>query len=139
MELIADAAGARQFLAYLDHIGLDERALGLGEIVPALRKSNAPMAISAHLVVDLMEAAGEFLQRPDLGVHFAEWLDPNDFGPLGLLVQSCTTFADRYRLARRFVHFQNNALSFEQVREGDAVVVMCAVHSALRAKARPYN
>ncbi len=138
MELIAEAAGARQFLAYLDHIGLDERALGLGEIDPALRKSSAPMAISARLVVELMEAASEFLQRSDLGVHFAGWLDPHGFGPLGLLGESCTTFADRFRLARRFVHLQNNALSFEQVREGDDVVVLCTLHPVLRPTARQY-
>src|SRR5882672_11284564 len=63
VQLIAEAAGARQFLAYLDHIGLDERALNLGEINPALRKSSAPMAIAARFVVDLMEEAAEFLQR----------------------------------------------------------------------------
>jgi AraC-like DNA-binding protein len=138
VELIAEAAGARQFLAYLDHIGLDERVLDLGEIDPGLRNSTAPMAIAARLVVDLMEAAAAFLQRPDLGVHFAEWLDPHGYGPLGLLGENCTTFADRFRLARRFVHLQNNALSFEQVKEGDEVVVVCAVHPALRPRARQY-
>jgi AraC-like DNA-binding protein len=139
VQLIAEAAGARQFLAYLDRIGLDERALNLGEIDPALRKSNAPMAIAAQLAVDLMEAASEFLQRPDLGVHFAEWLDPHGFGPMALLGENCMTFADRFRLARRFVHLQNNALSFEQVREGDDVVVLCAVHPTLRPRARQFT
>jgi AraC-like DNA-binding protein len=138
MDLISEAAGLRQFLAYLDHIGLDERALGFGEIDPALRRSTAPMAISARLVVDLMEAAAEFLQRPDLGVHYAEWLDPHGFGPLGLLGESCTTYAERFRLSHRFVHLQNNALSFDCVKEGDDVVVLCAVHPLLRPKARQY-
>jgi AraC-like DNA-binding protein len=139
VELIAEATGARQFLAYLDHIGLDERALDLGEIDPALRKSTAPMAIAARLAIDLMEAAAEFLQRPDLGVHFAGWLDPHGFGPLGLLGENCTTFADRFRLARRYVHLQNNALSFDQVRDRDDVVVLCAVHPVLRPRARQYT
>jgi len=136
--LIAEAAGARQFLAYLDHIGLDERVLNLGGIDPALRKSTAPMAIAAQLVVDLMEAAAEFLQRSDIGVHFAEWLDPHGFGPMALLGENCMTFADRFRLARRFVHLQNNALSFEQVKEGDDVVVLCSVHPVLRPRARQF-
>jgi AraC-like DNA-binding protein len=138
MELISDAASVRQFLAYLDHIGLDERTLGLGEIDQALRKTTAPMAISARLVVDLMEAAAAFLQRSDLGVHYAEWLDPHGFGPLGLLGESCTTYADRFRLSHRFVHLQNNALSFDRVKEGDDIVVLCAVHPLLRPNAGQY-
>lgn len=139
MQLIAEAAGTRQFLAYLDHIGVDERALDMGEVDPALRRSTAPMAISAQFIVDLMEAAAEFLRRPDLGVHFAEWLDPHGFGPLGLLGENCTTFADRFRLARRFVHLQNNALAFEQMQEGDNVMVMCVVHPVLRPRARQFT
>jgi AraC-like DNA-binding protein len=138
VQLIADAAGARQFLAYLDHIGLDERALNLGDVDPALRKSTAPMAIAAQLVVDLMEAAAEFLQRADIGVHFAEWLDPHGFGPMALLGENCSTFADRFRLAHRFVHLQNNALSFDQAKDGDDVVVICAVHPFLRPRARQF-
>src|SRR5882757_5820480 len=138
MELIAEASAARQFLAYLNHIGVDERALNLGEINPALRKSTAPMAIGAQFVVNLMEEAAAFLQRPDLGVHYAEWLDPRGFGPLALLGESSTTFADRFRLARRFIHLQNNAVSFEKVEEGENVVVICAIHPALRPQARQY-
>ena len=138
MELIAEAGGARQFLAYLDHIGLDEQALGLGELDPALRASTAPMAVSARLVTELMEAAAAFLQRADLGIHFAEWMDPHGYGPLGLLGESCTSYAERFRLARRFVHLQNNALSFEQVKERDDVFVLCALHPALRPQARQY-
>ena len=139
MDLIAEAAGARQFLAYLDHIGLDGRALNLDEINPAIRKSTAPMAIAARFVVDLMEEAAEFLQRPDLGVHYAEWLDPHGFGPLALLGESSTTFSDRFRLARRFVHLHNNAVTFEKVEEENNVVVICAIHPALRPQARQYT
>lgn len=139
MELIAEATGVRQLLSYLDHIGLDERVLNLGQIDPALRKSNAPMAVSAQLVVDLMEEAAAFLQRPDLGVHFAEWRDPHGYGPLSLLGEHCTTFADRFRLARRFIHLQNNAVSFEQVKEGDDVAVLCVVHPVLRPQARQFT
>jgi AraC-like DNA-binding protein len=96
------------------------------------------MAISAQLAVDLMEAAAEFLHRADIGVHFAEWLDPHGFGPMALLGENSTTFADRFRLARRFVHLQNNALSFEQVKDGGDVVVLCTVHPVLRPRARQY-
>ena len=85
-----------------------------------------------------MEEAAEFLQRPDLGVHFAEWLDPRGFGPLALLGESATTFSDRFRLARRFIHLLSNAVTFEKVEEGDNVVVICAIHPALRPKARQY-
>lgn len=138
MELIAEAAGTRQFLAYLDHIGLDERVLDLGEINPALRKSSAPMAIAARFVIELMEETAEFLQRSDLGVHFAEWLDPHGFGPMALLGESSMSFSDRFGLAHRFVHLQNNALTFDKVKEGEDIVVVCGIHPALRPRARQY-
>jgi AraC-like DNA-binding protein len=139
VELIAEAAGARQFLAFLNHVGLDERTLGLTGLDPALRGSTAPMAISARLVVELMEAAAALLGRPDLGVQFAEWLDPRDFGPLGILGENCATFADRFRLARRFAHLHNAALSFERSSEGDDIAVVCVVHPALRPNARQFT
>jgi len=54
------------------------------------------------------------------------------------LGESCTSYAERFRLARRFVHLQNNALSFEQAKEGDDVFVLCAIHPALRPEAHQY-
>jgi len=138
VELIAEATGARQFLAYLDHVGVDDGALDFGEIDPALRKSTAPLAISAQFVIDLMEAAAEFLRRPDLGIHYAEWRDPHRYGPLALLGETSRTYSERFQLSRRFVHLQNNAVSFDNVSEGDDVAVLCNVHPVLRPRARQY-
>jgi AraC-like DNA-binding protein len=139
VELIAEATGARQFLAYLDHVGVDDGALDVGEIDPALRKSTTPLAISAQFVIDLMEAAAEFLRRPDLGIHYAEWRDPHRYGPLALLGETSTTYFERFQLSRRFVHLQNSAVSFDHEREGDDVAVLCTVHAVLRPRATQYT
>lgn len=139
MELIAQAATVRQFLAYLDHVGFDERALKVGGLDPALRASAAPMAVSARLILDLMEAAAAARRQPDIGVRFAEWLDPRSVSPLSLLGAHCATFAERFRLAQRYVHTHNNARSFERRYEGDDVAIICGMHPALRPYARQYT
>jgi AraC-like DNA-binding protein len=112
--------------------------LGLGEINPALRQATAPLAISAQFSIDLMEAAAKFLRRPDLGIHYAEWRDPHRYGPLALLGETSTTYCERFQLSRRFVHLQNNAVSFDHVNEGDDVAVLCVVHAVLRPRARQF-
>lgn len=138
MDLIADASGARQFLVFLDHIGLDERRLGVGKIDPALRASSAPLAVPARLTIELMEAAAEAKKWPDLGVRFAEWLSPNALSPLSLLGIHCATYADRCRLSRRYVHLYNTALSYEQVNENENVVILCQVQPTLLPRARQF-
>jgi len=97
------------------------------------------LAISAQFVIDLMEAAAEFLRRPDLGIHYAEWRDPHRYGPLALLGETSRTYSERFQLSRRFVHLQNNAVSFDHVSEGDDVAVLCTVHAVLRPRARQYT
>jgi AraC-like DNA-binding protein len=138
MELIAEASPVRQFLAYLDHIGFDEGVLNIRGLPPALRASSAPMAVSARLIVDLMEETAKALKQADLGVRFAQWLNPRSISPLSLLGEHCATYGDRFRLSRRYVHIYNSALSFDHVREGNEVVILCSVNPSLRPRARQY-
>jgi len=123
MELIADAGPVRQFLVYLDHIGLD---------------SAAPAAVSARLIVELLESASEVMQWPDLAIRFVEWLNPRGFGPMSMLGEHCSTFAERYRLSRRYVHLENNAISFGEASAGNEISLYCTVRPALRPRAHQF-
>jgi AraC-like DNA-binding protein len=138
MELTADAGGVRQFLAYLDHIGLDKAALGIEGLDAALKGSTRSMPVSANHIVKLMARAAEITQRTDLGIQFATWLNPRGFGPLALLAEHCNSFAERYHLIERFIHLENNAISFDSMEEGDEVSLLCDVHLALRPCAHQF-
>jgi AraC-like DNA-binding protein len=134
MDLIADAAPLRQFVDYLEHVGMDPRALGLDELGPAIQGLAASPLVSARLIVELMERAAEASGRDDLALEFVGWLNPRGFGPLSYIAPHCATYAQLYRLLERFVPIANRALAFDEAVEGDHVALVCRLHPALRAR-----
>src|SRR5260370_22160190 len=96
------------------------------------------MAGWGRITVHLMGEMAKALKQADLGVRFAQWLNPRSISPLSLLGEHCATYGDRFRLSRRYVHIYNSALSFDQVREGNEVVILCGVNPSLRPRARQY-
>lgn len=138
MELIADASAVRQFLTYLDHIGVRARDLHVGYIDKKIRTSSAPMHVSARLIVELMASAAEETGRADLGLQFVEWLNPRGFGALSLLWEHCTSLAERYRLEQRYLHLENNAILFDISHEDDEVALVQNVLPVLRPRATQF-
>lgn len=138
MELIANATPVRQFLAYLDHIGLDERKLRVGHIDPRLRKSSAPLRVSARLIIELMEAASEKAGLPDLGLNYADWMNPRGFDAIGLLWEQSSSLSEWYELAQRYIHLENNALRYDCAREAEEVALIHGVLPMLRSRSTQF-
>lgn len=138
MELIANASPVRSFLAFLDHIGIDEQKLRVGHIDPRLRKSNASIRVSARLIVELMEAAAEKANRPDLGLEYAEWMNPKGFDVIGLLWEQCSSLSEWYELAQRYVHLENNAVQYEIARDQEEVALIHGILAILRSRSTQF-
>lgn len=138
MELIANASPVRQFLAYLDHIGVDERTLRVGHIDPRLRKSSAPIRISARLLFELMEAAAEKADMPDLGLQFAEWSNPRGFDAVSLLWEQSASLSEWYELAQRYIHLENNAIQYNIARGHHEIALIHHLLPILRARSTQF-
>ncbi len=135
MELIASAASARQILAHLDALGVDERRLEVGYVDPALRRSSGPAQVSARLSFDLLEAAARHLARPDFGLQHGLWLNLRGLDSISLLWDHAGSVAEWYGLARKYVHLENNAVGYDVAREGEDVALVHDVLAALRPDA----
>ena len=113
MELVANSTPVRLFLDYLDHLGISPRALQVGHIDPRLRKSRAPVWVSARLLVELLEATTLDTGRDDIGLDFVAWVNPRGFGELSLVWEQCSSLAERLAIEQRYIHLENNAEYFE--------------------------
>ena len=138
MELVANVSAVRQFLAYLDHLGIDERDLKVGHIDSKVRGSSAPMHVSARLIVELMEAAAAKAGRSDLGLQFVEWLNPRGFGELSLAWEHCSSLTERFRFEQRYMHIANNAVLYDLDIDEHLVTLTQAVVPALRPRAQQF-
>ena len=138
MELIASATPVRQFLTYLDHIGLDERKLRVGHIDPRLRKSSTPLRVSARLLIELMETASEKAGLPDLGLEYAEWMNPKGFDAVGLLWEQSSSLSEWYELSQRYIHLENNALQYDIARDEEEVALIHGVLAMLRSRSSQF-
>lgn len=138
MELVANASPVRQLLAFLDHIGVDEQKLRVGHIDPRLRKSSAPIRVSARLIVELMEAAAERTNRPDLGLEYAEWLNPKGFDAIGLLWEQSSSLSEWYELAQRYVHLENNAVQYDIARDSEEIALIHGILAILKSRSTQF-
>lgn len=132
MELVASASGARQILAHFDTIGLDEKDLGLGRLDPAIRRSRQPLLISARVSIDLLERGAARLGQPDFGLRHGLWLNLRGLDSISLLWDHVGCLGEWYDLARRYIHLENNALSYDLTREGQDTVLIHDVVAMLR-------
>ena len=135
MELVASAASARQILAHLDALGVDERTLDVGYVDPALRRSSGPVQVSARLSFDLLEAAARRLGRPDFGLQHGLWLNLRGLDSISLLWDHAGSVAEWYGMARRYVHLENNAVGYDVAQEGEDVALVHTVLAVLRPDA----
>lgn len=138
MELVANSTPVRLFLDYLDHLGISPRALKVGHIDPRLRKSTAPVWVSARLLVELLEATTFHTGRDDIGLDFVAWVNPRGFGELSLVWEQCSSLAARFAIDQRYIHLENNAVYFEIAEDGDSVALVHSVVPPLRPRAQQF-
>ena len=138
MELVANSTPVRLFLDYLDHLGISPRALKVGHIDPRLRKSTAPVWVSARLIVELLEATTLHTGRDDIGLDFVAWVNLRGFGELSLVWEQCSSLAERFAIDRRYIHLENNAVYFEIAEDGDSVALVHSVVPPLRPRAQQF-
>ena len=135
MELIASAASVRQILAHFDEIGLDERSLQVGYVDPDLRRSRGPARVSARLSIDLLEAAAEALGRADFGLRHGLRLNLRGLDSISLLWDHASSVEQWYRLARQYVHLENNAVRYDLIDEGQDTALIHDILAVLRPRA----
>jgi len=127
-ELIAEASIVRQFAAFLASIGAGESVPGLEDLQDALRRPDSPIAISARLIVELIETAARGVRRPDMAVRFVEWVSPRSLGALSVLGEHCGSYAARHRLASRYMRLENNAVLWDEQLHGDEVILAVSLN-----------
>ncbi len=133
MELLASASGARQILAHFDEINLTENMLGLEPL--AIRGADRPLGISARVSIDLLERAAAHLGQPDFGLRHALWLNLRGLDSISLLWDHVGSVGEWYDLASRYVHVENNAVSYERQSEGDEVALLHQIVAIYRPTA----
>lgn len=135
MELLANATGVRLVLAHLDELGVDAQSLAAGYIDPDLRRLSGPLKVSARLEMDLLEAAAERLRQPDFGLRHALWLNLRGLDSISLLWDQAGSVAEWYSLASKYVHLENNAVSYALAEEGPDVALAHDIIAMLRPRA----
>lgn len=138
MELGENLSGVRQFLAFLESQGIKDEVPGAKTLESALNTAPGRVHISPHHLLGLLESTVQVTGRFDVGVKFAAWLAPRDLGPLAVLGDQCSSFAERYRLMQKFSRLETNAISFGIETVEDEVSFYCNVHPALRVHAQQY-
>lgn len=138
MELLADATQASQFLNYLDHVGINHRALGVGYVDPKIRKSTRAARVSVNLAIDLMEAAAVHTNKPHFALEFVDWLNPRSLGVLSLICDHCSTLDERIQIERRYLHLANEALFYDVLHDDEEVMFVCDILPLLRARSSQF-
>ncbi len=134
MEMLANPAQVRQFIEYLDHIGMDYRTLGCGYVEVGQRAGGEEARISAHLIVDLMDAAARIAQKPHFALEFVEWLNPRKLGVLGLIGDHCSSLEERHLIEQRYLYLENSAVLFQKEVGDNEVKLLFDVLPALAAR-----
>jgi AraC-like DNA-binding protein len=139
VELVAHVSVIRQCLAFLESLGIKDQITEAKTLESALENSPECMHISACHTVDLLESAARVTGRADIGVSWATWLSPQKLDvPIAVLGEQCSSFAERYRLQKRFNHLEDNTASFGIKVGEDEVSFRCSIHPALGPRIEQY-
>ena len=119
----AHAGTLRQFKRFSASIGLDLNACLDPELKSWVDRVGDVEFVPATVVVDVLQIAAAVTQRDDLGTSFAAWSNIRGFGPLSLMWDHCSTFAEVIRIADKFLRLENEALGTSVEIEGDEVAL----------------
>ncbi|BFM18263.1 AraC family transcriptional regulator SphR [Maricurvus nonylphenolicus] len=88
-----------------------------------------PWPLDAYLT--LFEWASDYFNEPHLGMKLAENSDAEDFGILGFLTISATTFGDQCELFEKYQRILMQGEVFEFYRQGDRIEVRFCITTGL--------
>lgn len=111
MEMLANLAQVRQFIEYLDFVGLDHRALLNRPIDMRANSGARDQRISAQIIVELMDAAARAAGKKHFALEFVEWLNPHKLGVLGLIGDHCSSLQERTELESNYLYLENSAIT----------------------------
>lgn len=123
MEMLANLSQVRQFVEYLDFVGMDYRSLGCRYINVAASPVARDQRVSARVIVELMDAAAQAAQKKHFALEFVEWLNPRKLGVLGLIGDHCSSLEERINLERNYLYLENSAVTMQlRMNEHEAAI-----------------
>lgn len=116
---------------YFSHQGVTPALLAAISGLPenTFTDTEIPWPLDSYLT--LFEWAAEHFNEPHLGIKLAESSDPEDFGILGFLAISATTFGDQCELFEKYQRILMQGEVFEFYRQNDRIEVRFCITTGL--------
>ena len=137
-EPLQDSNSMRQLLAYADVIIPTPDQPLLNYLNEMRTLASSARLVRAELTGRLFDRLERASGRDELGLDFAEWLNPRGFGPMSLLWENAATLGESIRISRTYITLENSAITLDFKEEGDDVALVYTLSPFVKRGARAY-